>query len=245
MIILTSVSKPYCRAVAFFDRSVRQKLNVYFELFTSFACLYITDRSFDTTSIRLLLLTSTTKTYKKMSMVPMLFRDWWDDVEFNRPHRLLDQQFGTTLNRDELINSFSNFPRYSLLSNRYFRPWRTEITRQDSGSTIAADKEKFQIILDVQQFSPNEIVVKTNNDSIIVEGKHEEKQDEHGFISRHFVRRYLIPQDHDIEGVISSLSSDGVLTISAPKKGAREVRNERIVPITQTGPSKPTITEEK
>ncbi|KAJ8963110.1 hypothetical protein NQ318_018575 [Aromia moschata] len=50
-----------------------------------------------------------------------------------------------------------------------------------------------QVILDVQQFAPNEIVVKTNGNSIIVEGKHEEKQDEHGFISRHFVRRYVLP----------------------------------------------------
>ncbi|KAF5305864.1 hypothetical protein FQR65_LT18667 [Abscondita terminalis] len=146
----------------------------------------------------------------RMSMVPMLFRDWWDDLEFSRPHRLMDQQFGTALNRDELVNSFSSFPRYSLLSNRYFRPWRSEIARQDSGSIISGDKEKFQVILDVQQFSPNEIVVKTNHNSIVVEGKHEEKQDEHGYISRHFVRRYVCPQDHDIEGVVFDLSSVAV-----------------------------------
>ncbi|KAF5283946.1 hypothetical protein FQA39_LY17187 [Lamprigera yunnana] len=179
-----------------------------------------------------------------MSMVPLMFRDWWDDIEISRPHRLLDQNFGSTLNRDELIHSFSSFPRYSL-SNRYFRPWRNEITKQNSGSTISADKDKFQVILDVQQFSPNEIVVKTSSNSIIVEGKHEEKQDEHGFISRHFVRRYVLPQDHDIESVLSSLSSDGVLTVTAPKKSTKDHTSERIVPITQTGPAKTITTEEK
>lgn len=50
-----------------------------------------------------------------------------------------------------------------------------------------------QVILDVQQFTPNEISVKTTEKFIIVEGKHEEKADEHGFVSRHFVRRYQLP----------------------------------------------------
>lgn len=54
-------------------------------------------------------------------------------------------------------------------------------------------KFNFQVILDVQQFSPQEITVKTTDKYIIVEGKHEEKQDEHGYISRQFTRRYQIP----------------------------------------------------
>lgn len=167
-----------------------------------------------------------------------MFRDWWDDFELSRPSRLLDQQFGIGLNRDELLNSLS-ISRPSLRS--YLRPWRSNISRQDSGSTINTDKEKFQVILDVQQFSPNEITVKTSNNSIIVEGKHEEKQDEHGYISRHFVRRYILPSDHDINDVISSLSSDGILTVTAPKKSQKPVSTERMVPITQTGPAKSTV----
>jgi len=75
-----------------------------------------------------------------------------------------------------------------------------------------------QVILDVQQFSPNEITVKTVDNCVIVEAKHEEKKDEHGFISRQFVRRYVVPSSHDLLSITSSLSSDGVLTISAPKK---------------------------
>ena len=173
-----------------------------------------------------------------MSMVPMLFRDWWDDYEFSRPSRLLDQQFGLGLNRDELWNSIG------LRNSRYLRPWRSAaVTRQDSGSTITSDKDRFQVILDVQQFSPNEITVKTTNNSIVVEGKHEEKQDEHGFISRHFVRRYILPTENDINEVVSTLSSDGILTVSAPKKSLKPTNTERVVPITQTGPAKSTVTD--
>lgn len=175
-----------------------------------------------------------------MSLVPLVFRDWWDDFDVNRPSRLLDQHFGTGLRRDDLLNSLDSLlPRSGL--NRYYRPWRSSITTQDSGSTISADQEKFQVILDVQQFSPEEITVKTSNGSIIVEGRHQEKRDEHGYISRHFVRRYVLPQELDIADVVSTLSSDGVLTITAPKKTLKDKNAERVVPITQTGPAKQTV----
>jgi HSP20 family molecular chaperone IbpA len=76
--------------------------------------------------------------------------------------------------------------------------------------------------LDVQQFKPEEIAVKTvdseGSSCIVVEGKHEEKQDEHGFVTRHFVRRYMLPADADGEKIQCKLSSDGILDVSVPKK---------------------------
>lgn len=95
----------------------------------------------------------------------------------------------------------------------------------------------FQVILDVQQFTPEEISVKASNNCVVVEGKHEEKQDEHGFISRQFTRRYILPGGYDVADVVSTLSSDGVLTVSAPKR-APPVAGERSIPILRTGPSK-------
>lgn len=69
-------------------------------------------------------------------------------------------------------------------------------------------------------------------------GKHEEKQDDHGIISRHFVRKYLVPEQCDPEKATSSLSSDGVLTIVAPMKPeAIENKREKIIKIEQTGKS--------
>lgn len=94
--------------------------------------------------------------------------------------------------------------------------------------------------LDVQHFKPNEITVRTKGDNTIeIEGKHEEKADEHGYISRHFVRKYVLPKGHDINQVQSNLSTDGVLTITAPRTDAGALEH-RTVPIQQTGqPSKP------
>lgn len=79
--------------------------------------------------------------------------------------------------------------------------------------------------------------MKAANNSVVVEGRHEEKQDEHGFISRQFTRRYILPGGYDVQDLVSTLSSDGVLTITAPKRPPPNA-GERIVPITKTGPAK-------
>ncbi|ETN66642.1 lethal(2)essential for life protein, l2efl [Anopheles darlingi] len=180
-----------------------------------------------------------------MSIVPIFFRNWWDD-EWDRPlwnSRLLDQQFGKALTTDDLLNAFSSLVdshnrRLQQLnsSGRYVRPWHSSCVanKRDSGSTVNVTNDKFQINLDVQQFAPEEISVKYVDKSLVVEGKHEEKQDEHGYISRHFVRRYMLPAGHNENQIESSLSSDGILTITCPRL-AIEQKPERIIAITQTG----------
>jgi crystallin alpha B len=100
--------------------------------------------------------------------------------------------------------------------------------------------------LDVQQFAPEEVHVKTVENYVIIEGKHEEKEDPHGFISRHFTRKYHLPEGVKGESVNCNLSSDGILTISAVRElpSAPELKEEGVpVPITHTG--KPAIAEAK
>uniref|UniRef100_A0AAG5DF62 SHSP domain-containing protein n=1 Tax=Anopheles atroparvus TaxID=41427 RepID=A0AAG5DF62_ANOAO len=179
-----------------------------------------------------------------MASVPMYFRDWWDDDLFENPRRtsrLFDQQFGTGIFSEDLQKMASSFHTSNLRSSRlgsFRRPWSDVGVPRFSSNTLAtntsATAERLLINLDVQQFTPHEITVKTVNNSVVVEGKHDERQDEHGYISRHFVRRYVLPDDHDPKDVLSSLSSDGVLTIVAPKKvqpPPAEVVYERTVPI--------------
>lgn len=91
--------------------------------------------------------------------------------------------------------------------------------------------------MDVQQFAPDEINVKTVGKFVVVEAKHDERQDEHGYIQRHFVRRYALPENVEPNDVVSSLSSDGVLTIAVRNPIVLPDKHERIVPIQFTGPS--------
>lgn len=175
-----------------------------------------------------------------MSLLPLLFSAWWADLD--RPHRIWDQNFGMGLYPEQLIFPSSIDSRmYSPLNNRamldlYYRPL-AEFLRRDGGgtSTITADKDTFKVILDIQQFKPEEISVKLINRLVVVEAKHEEKKDEHGLISRQFVRKYLLPEQVDEEKLASSMSSDGILIITAPLKQIEENLNERNIKVEFTG----------
>ncbi|XP_017883750.1 protein lethal(2)essential for life-like [Ceratina calcarata] len=177
-----------------------------------------------------------------MSLLPMLFSSWWEGLD--RPHRLFDQHFGLSLSPEDLPTALP-FPDNEIVvikprrrGTQRYQPYERALERASRGgiSTVQADKNKFQVTLDVQQFAPEEVSVKVVGKNVIVEGKHEEKQDEHGWISRQFVRKYLVPDQCDIDQLKSSLSSDGVLTITAPRKEPEpQSKNERIIQIENTG----------
>ncbi|ENN73832.1 hypothetical protein D910_09526 [Dendroctonus ponderosae] len=97
-------------------------------------------------------------------------------------------------------------------------------------------KDTFNASIDVLQFSPEEIMVKVTVDKmIIVEGKQEDKQDENGLISRHFVRKYFLPEQFDAEQIQSTLSDDGILNITAPKRLDIKEGEYKEIPITLVG----------
>ena len=54
--------------------------------------------------------------------------------------------------------------------------------------------EEFKVNLDVAHFKPEEIQVKTVDNKVVISAKHEERQDEHGFIMREFKRSYMLPK---------------------------------------------------
>ncbi|KAF9798284.1 hypothetical protein SFRURICE_012881 [Spodoptera frugiperda] len=167
----------------------------------------------------------------------MSLRPYFFDYDLPRwPRRLLDQNFGLTVTPDDLMSASVN-PISPIVAG--VQPWWPK----SSGSTIKVDKDKWQINVDVQHFSPDEIAVKISNGYIVVEGQHEEKADEHGFVSRKFVRRFKLPEESNPDTVESRLSSDGILTVVAPKK-AESVKGERPVPITHTGPVRKDVLEE-
>ncbi|XP_042215095.1 alpha-crystallin B chain-like [Homarus americanus] len=172
--------------------------------------------------------------------IPMMyrdpfFRDFWGDrgdfftdrreQVFDRPSKVFDQHFGSVMAEEDV-----SAPSASLYT-RCRRP-----PKERSGiSTMCQEKNKFTMSLDVQQFKPEELKVRVVEGVVEVEGKHEQRPDEHGTISRHFVRKYTLPEDVLTDMVGSSLSPDGVLTIEAPKKPVEPPQPaQRDVPIRKT-----------
>ncbi|XP_033211420.1 protein lethal(2)essential for life-like [Belonocnema kinseyi] len=122
-----------------------------------------------------------------------------------------------------------------MLKSMYARPWLRNSDASNIVSTVKAEKDQFHAVLDMLHFMPDEITVKVVDKFVLVEGKHDEKQDEHGWISRRFSRKYQVPEEYDLHEVKSSLSSDGVLTITAPRKYDPKHHREKHISIEVTG----------
>lgn len=76
-----------------------------------------------------------------------------------------------------------------------------------------------QVVVDVQDFiNGGEVNVKVVNErEIVIEG-HVEKKEGNTTSTKRFRKRYVLPEDIEVEKVTSVMSSDGVLTIKTPKK---------------------------
>uniref|UniRef100_A0A8D8CWD4 Protein lethal(2)essential for life n=1 Tax=Culex pipiens TaxID=7175 RepID=A0A8D8CWD4_CULPI len=159
-----------------------------------------------------------------MSIIPILFRDsFMDDFldDFMEPPR---ERCFTRAYPSDMLMAINNLP----LRRGYQRSCPYNQVRKEN----RAKDGSFQVSVDVQHFKPEEISVKMNENYVTVEGKHEEKQDEQGYVFRHFVRKYQLPEGHDLEKVVSSLSSDGVLTIRAPRLALHEApAMDRTIPV--------------
>ncbi|KAJ2947991.1 hypothetical protein O0L34_g9783 [Tuta absoluta] len=186
-----------------------------------------------------------------MSIIPRMY-----DLE--SPFSMMERDF---IRRPDDFFGFNqlmprDFFAPQLYSPDFFRPWDSVFRRWEDylkpldqlshamnqlaleSGKVRSDDEKFQVNVDVQHFSPEEINVKVVDGHIMVEGKHEEKRDQHGYVSRQFVRKYALPQGCLPDAVESKLSSDGVLTVTAPKVLPLPSTGEKIIPIQHTGPVK-------
>uniref|UniRef100_U5EV58 Putative alpha crystallins n=1 Tax=Corethrella appendiculata TaxID=1370023 RepID=U5EV58_9DIPT len=177
-----------------------------------------------------------------MALVPSRIHDpwWWDDDKFFR--KLFDHQLALrpAYTPSEMWNSLVTdvFPYGPLWrSTDFFRPWRGffDWAGRETGERVNIDRDKFEIIVDVRQYKPGEITVKTSDREVFIEGRHEENYGQNNYTTRHFARRYLLPTDSNSFDVVSSLSPDGVLTVTAPRRPALpSVEKVRYVPITHT-----------
>ncbi|XP_068121476.1 heat shock protein beta-1 [Hyperolius riggenbachi] len=178
------------------------------------------------------------------------FRDWYQGT-----NRLFDQSFGMPrIPEDWYQWPSTSWPGYvRLLPNQTMDvvpPTTPAVASPPTGATapdfnralsrqlssgiseIRHTSDSWKVSLDVNHFSPEEIVVKTRDGLVEITGKHEEKQDEHGFISRCFTRKYTLPPGVDISAVTSSLSPDGVLTVEAPLPKPAIQSAEITIPVT-------------
>ncbi|XP_055522943.1 heat shock protein beta-6 isoform X2 [Wyeomyia smithii] len=140
--------------------------------------------------------------------------------------------------RSELMNRESNFFETSsstTVSNAASSLPHPPSTTQAQGINSPliqedGDNKVLKLRFDVSQYAPEEIVVKTVDNKLLVHAKHEEKSDTKS-VYREYNREFLLPKGCNPELIKSSLSKDGVLTVDAPLPPQALTAGETMIPI--------------
>jgi HSP20 family molecular chaperone IbpA len=116
----------------------------------------------------------------------------------------------------------------------YSGPWSLprQVSTDVDPKTYTYDSAGFSALVDVHQFEPREVSVKTIDHLIVVECKHDSREDGHGYVERRFVRKFSLPNEYDMTTVKSTLTKDGILHLEVPKP--KPQGEERHVEITHS-----------
>lgn len=173
--------------------------------------------------------------------VPILFR--WQLPK--RDHKLIDD---LQYRADRLFDENSSFKDSSFTSSSHTAHTTTTNhsstfngSRKNSDAKSSDDpkeerevfdeKDQFVVKIDVSKFPPQKVQVKVlANNTLLIDAAHEEKTDEHNYVTRTLTRKFILPRDVDVQSVVSRLTENGLLTICAPKKGPGKSA-ERIIPV--------------
>ncbi|XP_076060673.1 alpha-crystallin B chain isoform X3 [Oratosquilla oratoria] len=165
------------------------------------------------------------------------------DQEFNSIRERFDSEMKKmedemTRFRNELMNRESSLFSRSMIANTSHQDQSS--ANNASGSWLEGmnspliqqdgDCKQLKLRFDVSQYKPDEIVVKTVDNKLLVHAKHEEKSESRS-VYREYNREFLLPKGTNSELIKSSLSKDGVLTVEAPLPAL--TAGETVIPIAQ------------
>jgi len=126
----------------------------------------------------------------------------------------------------------SLLPRFSSHLDRFDQNWRDDPFWRDLyprwaepifkdgldvRTNIFNDRNRFAVEIDAYQFRPEELEVKTLDDTLLIEGRHEDVRDPDNYTKMYFVRKYQLPPDVHPQEISSSIDGSGRLTVEARK----------------------------
>ncbi|KFV07544.1 Heat shock protein beta-3, partial [Pterocles gutturalis] len=101
-------------------------------------------------------------------------------------------------------------PSTAALSNR---SCTAESTAEAGKSNQEEENTHFQVLLDVVQFRPEDIIIQTFEGWLLIKAQHGPRMDEHGFISRSFTRQYKLPDGVENKDLSALFCHDGILVV--------------------------------
>lgn len=91
-------------------------------------------------------------------------------------------------------------------------------------------RDSYELYVEVPSYKPEEVAVTTQDDLIIISGKHEEVHPEFGYQCKEFTHKYTLPKNIDKERMTCVFKERGYLKIEAPFVQPEEP-NSRQIPI--------------
>ncbi|XP_062400038.1 heat shock protein beta-3 [Sardina pilchardus] len=76
----------------------------------------------------------------------------------------------------------------------------------------------FQVLLDVTQFKPEDIMIQVFEGWLLIKGQHGSRMDEHGFIARSFTRKYPLPEGLQAAELRALMCYDGILVVESKEQ---------------------------
>ena len=145
------------------------------------------------------------------------------------------------------LNAISPFSMRSVFDDSFFKtswedgwmiPSRNQFLRNpfkefksmfnEEQTKVDEDDVKMELRINASDYKPEELKVSVQSGRLLVEGKHEEKkEDGSAYIQKSFSRSFTLPKEAEADKIVSNLSSEGVLVITAPKS-APAIMNEVI-----------------
>ncbi|VDK47097.1 unnamed protein product [Anisakis simplex] len=163
---------------------------------------------------------------------------WWIDPVRRERYAIVPPTFERAFSNmfEDMMRDMSR-PYRSVAPYWLEQPQLHECNIGNTVGRVVDDKDKFAVEMDVSQFHPEELSVNVRENELVVEGHHEERNDAHGSIERHFVRKYIIPKDTHLDAIVSHISDKGILSVTAPKQN-QQLPAARSIPI-QAAPRQP------
>ncbi|XP_063586536.1 uncharacterized protein LOC134764002 isoform X2 [Penaeus indicus] len=118
---------------------------------------------------------------------------------------------------------------HSDILSRYRQLRSRDMREEDQAFSVTSDSASLKIVLDVYDFMRGDVKVKVVDEKeLVVEGRVEKEEGSSSVSSHSFRRRFSLPHRTNMTHITSVMSSDGILTITAPKTAGEPQQNTHI-----------------
>ncbi|XP_047474073.1 protein lethal(2)essential for life-like [Penaeus chinensis] len=117
---------------------------------------------------------------------------------------------------DQILDTWGESKSVSDLMSSFTRIRERNLQQENQAMAFSENDQNHKVVLDVHDFKNGDVKVRVEDNQVVVEGWMEKEEGDFKSI-KSFCRRLNFPGKVNMEAVTSAMSSDGILTITAPK----------------------------